>query len=433
MQIKIIPLSKLSINRSNDRHGELENETAAIAWLFHTREAHMKNLATDIANSGMLYELPLVFPDGDKYIVYDGNRRVTCLKLLHDPRKAPTTALQEYFKTLKKETDKNIPTAVRCQVEADRDIIDEILYRRHTGTQVGVGQSRWDDRMQTTFINRTGRGGKINVADEIERVLKEENHLPHRKKIPRSNLNRLLSSEAFRNRIGISVKANKFKITHDKATVVNALSRIADDLAHGEVVLGDIWDVDGKQSYLDKLDSEGLLPTAEQKIKPQGKVPPTKPKPKPKPIPRPQVRKTLIPNVEYGVAWSGKTQKHHLIWDELQFHLTLSRHPNAIAVLLRVLLEISTDHYIEKSSDIDAVPREKLAKKIDKVASDLQKNAKITADYLKDIRRIQQGQSLVSIATLHSYIHSSQMNPSPQELCAIWDSVSEYVQHCLNS
>ncbi|MGU3456044.1 hypothetical protein ACLBV5_06975, partial [Brevundimonas sp. M1A4_2e] len=30
-------------------------------------------------------------PEKTKFTVFDGNRRVTCLKLLDDPRRAPTT------------------------------------------------------------------------------------------------------------------------------------------------------------------------------------------------------------------------------------------------------------------------------------------------------------------------------------------------------
>ena len=36
MPIRKLGLKELEINRANDRHGELENETAAIAWLFES-------------------------------------------------------------------------------------------------------------------------------------------------------------------------------------------------------------------------------------------------------------------------------------------------------------------------------------------------------------------------------------------------------------
>ena len=90
MTYRYLKLNSLIVNRANDRHGELENETAAIAWLFNNRERHMRNLARDIGDKGEIFEPPLVSPDGANFVVFDGNRRVACLKLLDNPRRAPS-------------------------------------------------------------------------------------------------------------------------------------------------------------------------------------------------------------------------------------------------------------------------------------------------------------------------------------------------------
>lgn len=135
MRIELLPLAQLHVNRSNDRHGELENETAAIGWLFNQLEGHMRNLAADVVKSGRLFEPPLVARVEDRWVVYDGNRRITCLKLLANPRRAPTVELQEFFGQLRTTWVGDFPTEIQCQIEDDRDEIDEILYRRHTGTQ----------------------------------------------------------------------------------------------------------------------------------------------------------------------------------------------------------------------------------------------------------------------------------------------------------
>lgn len=58
----------------------------------------MLNLAKDIVDRGEIYEFPLVSPNDEKFIVFDGNRRVTCLKLLDEPRRAPTVELQAFFR-----------------------------------------------------------------------------------------------------------------------------------------------------------------------------------------------------------------------------------------------------------------------------------------------------------------------------------------------
>jgi hypothetical protein len=59
MSYRNLLLDQLAINRANDRHGELENETAAVAWLFNNFEQHMRNLAKDIVETGQLFEPPL--------------------------------------------------------------------------------------------------------------------------------------------------------------------------------------------------------------------------------------------------------------------------------------------------------------------------------------------------------------------------------------
>lgn len=435
MTYRYLPLKSLVVNRANDRHGELENETAAIAWLFNNRENHMRNLARDLTKEGQIYEPPLVSPgDGSKFIVFDGNRRIACLKLLDAPRKAPSVEIQKFFKGLREQWPGKFPDKVQCQIEPDRDRLDSILFRRHTGTQNGVGQSTWDDRMKSNFVDRTGKRGEMNVAEEVERRLSTAGMLPKRKKIPWSTMNRLLSAEAFRNRVGISVKKRQFEITHEEPVVLSALFRIADDLAHQRIVLGDLWDVEGKQDYLDSLERDGVLPTAKHRlVKPQkGPKKPTK-KHKPPGAPRPTRRTTLIPQTPFPIAWSGRLQKHRAIWEELQFQLHLADHPNAISVLFRVLLELSVENYVGQTTLTTVKDKDTLAKRTLRVAEDLQGKGKIDNKYLGVFRKFQAIEPLVSADTFNRYVHSPNFGASPDHLVVLWDTLADFVVHCLNT
>lgn len=431
MSYQSVALDALIINSANDRHGELENETAAIGWLFNNRRRQMRNLARDIVETHGIFEPPLVHKEGNTYVVYDGNRRVTCMKLLAKPRKAPDAELQKFFATLKADWRGRFPTKILCRVESDRDKIDDILFRRHTGTQSGVGQSTWDGRMKTTFINRTGRGGKLHLADEIEERLADAGLLPKRK-IPRSNLNRLLSAEAFRHRVGITAAKGKFEFIRTEEVVLNALARIAADLAEQKVTLEDVWDVERKSEYLDKLEAEGVLPTAADAILTSGKAKKAKKAKTPTKRAKPVARTTLIPPVDYGVAWPGRLQRQHAIWQELQFKLELSDHPNAIAVLCRVLLELSVDNYVNRAKLTTITEADSLAKKLIACAESLNAADKIDKKYLQVIRKAQNMDAIISVDTLNKYVHSGRLAPSPEHLTAIWDAVSELVVLCLN-
>lgn len=436
MSYRQIPLDSLTINRANDRHGELENETSAIAWLFNNFEQHMRNLAKDIVEMGRVFETPLVFPEGDNFIVFDGNRRVTCLKLLEKPKRAPTIELQEFFAEQRAKWNDDFPYSIQCQVETDRDIIDDILFRRHTGTQGGVGQTTWDDRMKSNFVNRTGMGGPFNVADEVEKRLAAAGMLP-KKKIPRSNMNRLFSTDAFRNRVGFSVNKGKFEFTHDEPVVLRALRRVSDDLANRRIVLGDIWDVDGKRAYLDALEKEKVLPTAEHTL--AGKeAAPTHSRgvvasASPSRASRPQRRTTVIPNMRYSIAWAGRLQRHRAIWEELQFFLNLTDHPNAISVLIRVLIELSVENYIAQTKLQTIKPHDSLAKRVLRVAEDLYQSEKIDLKYFELIQKFPQADALLSADTLNRYVHSPNFAPSPDHLTALWDWMADFIVHCLNA
>lgn len=434
MKLQNITLDKLEINRANDRHGELENEASAIAWLFNTREVHMKNLARDIVATGKIYEPPLVSPENGNYIIFDGNRRTTCLKLLNNPSKAPTTQLQDFFRNLKDEWDGTFPTEVLCQVEDDRDDIDEILFRRHTGTQNGVGQSTWDDRMKDNFVARSGKKTGFNIADEIEQRLDAAGMLPATK-IPRSNLNRLLSSEAIRNRFGFSGQNKEFKFTHEPEVALKTLSRLAEEFSSGKVVLGDIWDNESKLRYVEKLDRQKVLPSDDDLLSDAGNGSNPKPKqkkPKPTPKPQPSKRTTLIPQKDFGILWTGKQHRIQNIWEELQFHLNTEKHTNAVSVLFRVLLELSVENYISENS-VSVNDNDKLARKIEKIGDALFSQGKIDQKQRSATKKFSQLDQLVSADTLNRYVHSPNFSPSAKHLESVWDTMADLIVACLKT
>lgn len=450
MKFKPIPISKLRINAANDRHGILQNESSAIAWLFNKKELHMKGLASDIVAQGEVLEPPLIVKQGEKYDVYDGNRRATCIKLLKNPKKAPTVELQLYFKKMRSQWKGEFPTKIMCRVETDLERVDDVLFRRHTGTQNGVGQTTWDDRMKRNFVERTGRSKGRTIADEIESFLEDENKLPSNRDVPRSTLNRLLSSEEFRSRVGISFSKGKMSFTHKEKVVALTLQRIAHDLASRKVVLGDLWKAKGKHAYLDDLESQGALPTDEDLIaqaepeqpNPEPSPPPNPnpsptpkptPKPSPKPSPKPTRQAHLIPHTEYGINWSGSQNRQKEIWEELQFHLELETHPNAISVLLRVLIELAVKHYISMAKMQNIYDNDKLANKINKIADDMMQKGQIDKDYKRGLKKLEQAENLISVNTLNLYIHKYELSPSPKHLKAIWDTLATFVVLCLKA
>lgn len=426
MAYEELEVGNLLVNQANDRHGEVGSEDLAIAELFRLHDVQMRNLAADIAAVGAVYDPPLVMRIEDSYVVFDGNRRVTCLKLLADPTRAPTAELRTYFTGLRDGADAAIPESLTCQIEDDRNLIDSILFRRHTGSQRGVGQLGWNDRAKLNFVERTGQGGGINVAAEVEHLLAEANRLPIGN-IPWSTLTRLLSSEEFRNRAGVSTAGRRFRLTHEHGAVTDALHRITSDLANQIVTLGDLWNNEGKRAYLNRLQEEGVLPVENEQLPEpvDGGAAPRNPRRNPPPRP-PQT--TFIPVDAPRIQWVAAQQRVRAIWEELQ-SLTLREHPNATSALMRILLELSVESYIDEHNI--NVP-DNLSRKVGAVASHLLNRQIIDQAYYDELERIRLSDQLISVASMQRYIHSPDFAPMESELRVYWTRLGRFLVAALS-
>ena len=349
MQIQSFSPGQLSLNPDNDRHGPLRNEIAAIQWLLENRSLHMRALVDDLVATKRLFEPPLVRPDGAQHVVFDGNRRLCCIKLLIDPSLAPSASWTQFFVDRASDEVRSAFSSIECEVESDLAIVDEMLYRRHTGSQDGVGRSQWDPEGKSFFLQRTGKAS-VGLGETIEKALKTEGLIPDETDLPWSNLERLLSSEPIRKRAGISFSNGSLVYLTDKQENLRTLARVAEDMASRKVVLGDLWNNEGKARYLDRLKVEGLAIDAA----PIGRIAPSN-----KDISsagvevEPFVRKGRSPKEKHLIARADRNpfidkpdiDRAEKIWRELQQTLEFESHDNAIAVLMRVLLELSITYY----------------------------------------------------------------------------------------
>ncbi len=126
-------------------------------------------------------------------------------------------------------------------------------------------------------------------------------------------------------------------------------------------------------------------------------------------------------------------QRHRAIWEELQFKLDLSDHPNAVSVLFRVLLELAIDNHIKQTNLTTIRQNDTLANKLLKVADNLYQAGKIDHKYPW---RLQEDAEL-RLTCVDGYPESLRPLASvcalSDHLKALWDSLSELIVHCLNS
>ncbi len=416
----------------------------------------MRRLAADIADTGTVFEPPLVRQEAVGYVVYDGNRRVASLKLLSNPGRAHSETWTNFYSGLKGKLGAQLPTDLECRLEQDGDVIDELLYRRHTGTQGGVGQSPWDATAKHNFVERTGRGRSINIARQLVGAMHKFGYTRSVSQIPISNMNRLLSGESQRNRVGLRLRKDSLSFTHEPAACLRALQRITEDLATRKVVLAHVWDAESKDRYLQRLEGEGVLPNVKFALKTpvplqdwvsgtgdaeeeasvgEGAADPVSANESGETpdLPRPSTRVNLIPaDVNFNLPTRPELTRIRAIWDELQFKLKLKQHPNAISVLFRVLLEFSIDYYL------NSVRSTKYANagwsdKLKAAISHQRESGLIDSEYLEIVQRFQRREELLSSASMNKYVHSADLAPSTQHLCSLWDTLQRFVVQCVRA
>ncbi|MBU0779836.1 MAG: hypothetical protein KKC72_07290, partial [Alphaproteobacteria bacterium] len=212
--------------------------------------------------------------------------------------------------------------------------------------------------------------------------------------------------------------------------------RLVNDMKSGQLTLNNLLNSKSKNSYIDNLAIDGLLPKT---IASPPLPPPSKPSPPPAPLPRPTPapspsrprRDSLIPNVEYGLTWSSDQQKISAVWNELQHDLNLSKTKLAIAALFRVLLELVAHQYMSHHKIDD---QRSLAKNLRCVLRRIAENKQIDRRSETDIDRILTDRNAVnSIENLQRYLHSASQTPASDDLISIWDCIAPLVLAALKS
>lgn len=363
--------------------------------------------------------------DGGKYIVFDGNRRMCCVKLFIQPVLAPSETWKDFFTDLRSNELVDAFSTITCEVEADLAVIDEMLFRRHTGSQDGVGRSQWDPEGKSFFLQRTGKGS-VGLGQAIENALKAEKLIAEKTDLPWSNLERLFSSEPIRKRAGISFAGGSLVYLTDKKKNLATLQRVAEDMASQRVVLGDLWNNAGKGRYLDKLKNEGL----EIDVAPKGRAAPSRNPDDEGVQVSPFQRQGRAPKDKSLIARADQNpfvnrpefERGERIWRELQFALEFDEHDNAIAVLMRVLLELAITYYA-KTNGIVFGAGDIFARRVSSVADSMLNRGLIDSKGRAIIRKFESDKPIVSAHSMHQYVHNPNFHPSKSDMKAIWNVI----------
>ena len=164
---EIISIEDLYVNPENDRYvNDSEDEISAMIDMFKVANGNprveMVNLAEDISAYGLNpFEWPIVWYDEElkKYIVIEGNRRITCIKLMtqYKGNQQILSCIPEVEKIYKLTyPEENI----ECVVYDDLYEAQKVLAKIHQDVNEGVGRKQWDAYAKQKANSKLGNGSK---------------------------------------------------------------------------------------------------------------------------------------------------------------------------------------------------------------------------------------------------------------------------------
>lgn len=404
-------------------------------------------LAKNISERGLNpSERLMVIPSADdpqRFVVLDGNRRLTALRLLADPKlngegvlKGPTLKRVEGWS---REYQKHPTTNAECVVFANRAEANPWIKLRHVGESEGAGLVRWGAIEQMRFDSR--ENGVLYPELQILDFVAEHANLDDatREKLhdfPITNLQRLIDDADFRSNLGVDVDAKKRVTTRlPDAEAVKGWAKVVRDLADGSVKVGHIYTTKERKAYLDKFKKTELPDTSKAaksarviaagaRASGRGSASTTAAKGRGRVAP---LRKGTASTKCKLAITNPRIAK---IFRELQT-LSVDNFQNASAVLFRVFLELSTDHYIETFGIKLAKGQwESLGTKLSIVAGDLKTRGILKPDEVKALHQAAREKNIVgaNIATFHAYVHNKSFAPLPTDLRTYWDNLQHFFE-----
>lgn len=204
---KTIKVNQLINSPENPRHAIGNSEEDTLQKLFKAVGVqYMLNLAEDIQKHGLLsnQQVVVVFSSEiQKYVVYEGNRRIAAIKLLLDPDSFSFLDSASVDKAKRIAQQGGIPSEVDCYVTDDKEAFF-IMERLHSGEDRGRGTKQWTSREKEAFKVRQSHQKKVSYL--IDHYCKQYfNDFDITTILPFTTIERIFNNREIKRKIGLDI------------------------------------------------------------------------------------------------------------------------------------------------------------------------------------------------------------------------------------
>jgi len=451
-------ITNLLLYLDNPRFDPVEHQSEAINAMVRDQKGKLVALGQDIAIHGLNPAAPVLVKsydaNGKQWVVREGNRRITALKLIIEPSLVPSdlAKLRREFQRLGSLIDMELLENIPCVVLEDENQINKWVALAHMGENSGVGTVGWNAQQTSRFRSVVGKTDmrlafldELRLSDDVPQSLKDKIG-----SIKKTNFDRLMEDPDVRKLLGLSIVECRIRLV---GGVNPYLLMVIDDLACGKLRVKDIYLESDREKYMDSLRqrkaNRTLPPSAAQPHSGTGssydpsQADSNDPHAQPTTSPLdnqaaptnnskrlasyPVNRKTLIPTDQTLTIPQHRILR---IFRELK-SISVEDYPNAVAVLFRTFIESSADYYaknnglVDKRLNVDST----ISVKVDGVATYIENNSIMTKHELRPIRQMASSETQnCSVKTFNSYVHNMNITPSSVDLRSAWDDIWPFVQ-----
>ena len=431
----MVPVADLLLDEQNPRLSQPSSgQREAIRSLAETQGRKLQALASDILDHGLdPSDLIIAMPFGGgagRYAVLDGNRRLTALRVLENPDLlvdvVPKTTLNA-MRRLATEY-KNTPVhEVQCVVFDTRDEANHWIELRNAGEAGGAGPVQWGSDEKDRF--RTRNGGKPNLATQALDFLENRGDITHeqRRDTAATTLTRILGSPDIRPKLGLEQSNGTLFAVGDLDEIAKAMTYIVTEISERRLDVTHVYTKQQRTDFADQLPTELTVSrvadpgsgSALQATPDLGRETQARHN-----LQQDRPRSRLIPD---ECALNVTDPRTHDIERELRV-LSLSRNPNAVAVLFRVFIELSVDSYILREG-IATAEQANLRSRLNAAADHLLLRQKITKNQAAPVRRAASRDSFLgpSVRLMHQWVHNQHLSPIPSELRSHWNDLQPFL------
>ncbi|WP_417798710.1 hypothetical protein [Terasakiella pusilla] len=464
MEEKTIRVTMLLVDESNFRIGEYDTQRDAIHAIIEEQGKKLVVLAEHIlANKLSPIERLVVVEDEEnptdadeenkKYIVCEGNRRVSALKLMANPRLAEGTELAAAFKRLAKKFETDPINEVNCIVMDDTVKAFEWIELRHSSGLGGAGLEQWGAVAKTHAEAAKGKKRRwLSVFNFLKEQGGDTSDLLAGVRKKTTALDRVFGSSAMNEHLGITFSKD-YEVVIENGEAEDGkvlLWKMLETMADDDFSTNDVHGFEDREEFIvgfsdynvKKMPQSGSGSKGGSGGRGSGSGSGSGSGGKPnggRGGKKPNGGKKKSPSDRATLARTGRDDGYNIsdprlndLYKELK-KIKVGTYPAISSVMIRVFLELSTVAYIEENDISPPNPKAsggwadyKLKEKVRAVVHHI--DPKKTNEKLDMVRKGLSGDKdwLHSVENLHSYVHDSSADPSGKESIKIWDRYHEY-------